>query len=161
MCCVIGFPVFGQNYPEEKIPPPVWNKPMLIRFITSQARKYKVRPAVALAIAEIESSFNVQALRWERHLRTASVGVFQVLHTTAQAEFGFEGSIEDLKDPNVNVPMGLKYISRCEPDLKSISCCYQAGFYADVDFCERHPGVQTYLHRLKQKVAEWDERLAI
>lgn len=139
-----------------------WSQDRIIQTIVATAHKHHVSPALALAVAEIESSFNPQALRWEDHLETASVGLFQVLHSTAKIEFGFKGSIEALKNPSTNISYGVRYLKKCgsEDDLMYVACCYQAGFGADPVFCATHKGVQNYRRKLEKKVASWTEELA-
>ena len=139
-----------------------WTQARIIRTIITTAHKHRVNPAIALAIAEIESSFNPDALRREDHLDTASVGIFQILHTTARGEFGFKGSIKQLKNPAVNIPLGIRYLKKCggEDDLLYLACCYQAGFGADPVFCATHPGVRNYHRKLEEKSADWADRLA-
>lgn len=138
-----------------------WTQRRIIQHIIKTARQNHVNPALALSIAEIESGFNPRAIRQETHLRTASVGIFQVLHTTARLEFGFKGSVEELKNPATNIALGVRYLARCQgdEDFLYIACCYQAGFSADPLFCAQHPGVQSYRRKLEEKFYEWSVKI--
>jgi hypothetical protein len=158
-------PISSSSLAFEPQPQPTkksWSQERIVRYIISIARRHHVNPALALSVAEIESSFNPRAIRREGHLNTASVGVFQVLHTTARNEFGFKGSIEELKNPAINISLGVRYLARCggeEEDFLYLACCYQAGFAADPVFCATHPGVQNYRKKLEEKFAEWSLRI--
>ncbi len=91
----------------------ILSREQIITRIIVAARERQLDPATALAVAEKESSFNPKARRWEKKLKTASLGLFQILLTTARQE--------------------LAYIQRCYAEVGSsladLSCCYQAGFY--------------------------------
>lgn len=165
LMCVMLTPIWGSGQARDfslpALPHVRWTHARVISTIIREARAEGVDPALALAIAEIESSLNPRVhSRWEGHLNTYSVGLFQVLHTTARDEFGFRGSIEQLRNPENNIRLGVRYLSRCESQsLKEFACCYQAGFYADSEFCEQHEGVQNYFHKLERKVAWWSNRI--
>lgn len=165
MLCAILIPILGsgqaEDLPRAVRPPARWTQTHVIRAIIREAEAQGVDPALALSIAEIESTLNPYVhSRFEPHLQTYSVGLFQVLHATARNEFGFRGSVEQLRNPETNIRLGIRYLSRCEGEtLKEIACCYQAGFYADQGFCERHAGVQSYFKKLERKVSEWNERI--
>lgn len=137
------------------------DKNQLIEKIVKTAKTKKVEPALALAIADLESKFNPKAQKYEPKLKTYSVGLFQVLFTTARLEFAFRGSKDQLLDPDTNIGMGIEYLTRCietkGPKLKDIACCYNAGFNAKAAFCDQHKGVQVYLAKLKQRVEYWKQ----
>jgi len=62
--------------------------------------------ADVLAIIEIESSFDPWAYRAEPQLKDASIGLMQILTSTAR-DRGFTGKSEGLFDPVVNVRLGM------------------------------------------------------
>lgn len=136
-----------------------WSRGKIINQIIHIAENKKVDPSLALAIADIESSFNPKAIRLEKHLETASVGLFQILHKTAQIQFSFKGSIEDLKKPIINITMGIKYLAKCQQDFgldfQGLACCYQAGFNADPAWCAKNEKIKLYAQRLEDKYLEW------
>lgn len=130
---------------------------MIIRI----SEEYDVNPALAMAVAEIESNFDQTAYRYEPRLNTASVGIFQVLYTTAQTEFGFKGTVRDLQDPRLNIRLGVRYIKRCAAESAfELACCYQAGFYASERYCAQNQSILDYATKLEEKSTVWDARLA-
>lgn len=161
LLCVILIPRLGSSrdfkpYLKDK----VWSRSAIIEKILDSSERRGLDPSVTVAVAEIESRFNPRAIRWEKHLKTASVGLYQILHTTARKEFGFKGSIQNLMHPAQNIRMGLDYLERCgTTNLTRLACCYQAGFYASEKFCANNKGVQDYTRNLKNTVALWDSRL--
>jgi hypothetical protein len=111
----------------------ILSREQIITRIIVAARERQLDPATALAVAEKESSFNPKARRWEKKLKTASLGLFQILLTTARQELEYVGSAFQMYDPETNIQLGLAYIQRCYAEVGSsladLSCCYQAGFY--------------------------------
>jgi len=158
LCVTITAATVGLALPE---PHRVLNREGIIREIIERAGAEQVNPALALAIVEIESTFNPRAIRHEVRLNTASVGLFQVLHTTARG-FKFKGSIEDLMEPIVNIKLGLRYLKRCGPpdDLAWIACCYQSGFAAKKAWCAGDERVIRYHEKLKTRFHKWVTVLA-
>jgi hypothetical protein len=67
--------------------------------------------AIANALIEHESGWNPDAIRQEPAIGDASRGLTQILFSTARS-LGFLGQPEDLQDPYVNVPLGLKYLAQ-------------------------------------------------
>ena len=134
-----------------------WSRDQIVMEIIQKAKKHKIDPALALAIVEIESGFNPKALRPEKKLKTASVGLFQVLHTTAVG-LGFRGTIEALKHPATNIQYGLRYLAMCQGSLKQVACCYQAGTAAMGKVCELEQ-IKKYHANLIQKHYYWEQML--
>lgn len=62
-----------------------------------------------LAVVSIESSFDPNAYRYEKHLDDASYGLMQVLSTTAR-DMGYTGAPEGLLDPKTNIRVGMIYL---------------------------------------------------
>lgn len=128
-----------------------------VPIIRMAAKQRNIPSALALAIVENESNFYPKAILPEPKIHTASVGLFQILHTTAKS-FGFQGSIQDLMDPQTNIRLGLAYLSRCikERGLSTIqiACCYQAGFKAKDSVCKA-PVIQNYARDLSVKWDKW------
>lgn len=65
--------------------------------IKEYAREMKLSSALALAIAEVESTFNPDAIREERHKNTVSVGLFQMFLPTAK-DMGLQKETDELKE---------------------------------------------------------------
>lgn len=127
--------------------------------IVERAKQEGVDPALALAIAEKESRFKPRARLVEKKLKTASMGVFQILATTARRQFKFKGPLSGLYDVETNIGMGIAYLKQCYVDqgktLDKIACCYQAGFKAKEKFCSRDERVQRYELDLREKFRKW------
>jgi hypothetical protein len=62
-----------------------------------------------LAIIEIESAFDPDAVRYEAHLDDSSIGLMQVLTSTA-ADRGYQGPPSGLFDAEVNVRLGMRHM---------------------------------------------------
>lgn len=75
----------------------------LTRLIVNEAMQWEVEPALALAVAKVESNFDPQALS-----RAGARGVMQIMPSTAMGEFGVHRY--RLYDPNVNVRLGVRYL---------------------------------------------------
>ena len=69
-------------------------------------------PAYALAFVEVESGFNPNAYRFERHLNEASYGLMQVLESTAR-DMGLQGPPEGMYDPATSLRIGIAYSRWC------------------------------------------------
>lgn len=67
------------------------------------------KPAEVLAIIEIESSFRPWAVRQEPQIGDASLGLMQLLSTTA-ADRGFRGNPESLLEPEINIRFGMAHL---------------------------------------------------
>lgn len=66
-------------------------------------------PLDVLAIISIESSFRPGAFRYESHLDDASIGLMQVLSSTAR-DRGYDGPVNGLFDPEVSIVMGMRHL---------------------------------------------------
>jgi len=104
------------------------DKPALIDQVKYQARIYGVDPALACAVVEQESNWNVWAIRYEpafftryvasqvnlsdteRTARATSWGLFQIMGQTAR-ERGFKGQfLSSLCDPMWGIPAGCEFL---------------------------------------------------
>jgi Transglycosylase SLT domain len=137
--------------------------PIMLKIV-EMAKARQIDPVLALAIVDIESKFNPRADRYEPKLKTYSVGLFQVLITTARLEFDFKGTKADLGKVDTNIHYGIEYLTRCISErgqkLPAIACCYNAGFYAKNSVCLKHEKVKQYLVQLKEKFYFWQQRYA-
>ncbi len=73
-------------------------------LITREAERRAVPPALAAAVASIESG-------WDPNARGSSgeVGLMQIMPATAQM-LGFQGTLEQLADPETNIRLGVRYL---------------------------------------------------
>jgi hypothetical protein len=73
--------------------------------VIREAKRQNIDPSLALAIAEVESNFNYQAIS-----HAGAKGVMQIMPETAEQVFGV--SRRRLFDPNVNIELGVKFIKK-------------------------------------------------
>jgi hypothetical protein len=73
--------------------------------VISEAKRQNIAPSLALAIADVESNFNHQALS-----HAGAKGVMQIMPRTAEQVFGVPRS--RLFDPDVNIELGIKFIKK-------------------------------------------------
>ena len=66
-------------------------------------------PLDVLAVAQIESALDPDAWRWESHLGEPSLGLMQLLFSTAR-DRGYAGGPAGLLDPVVNVQVGMRHL---------------------------------------------------
>jgi soluble lytic murein transglycosylase-like protein len=127
-------------------------------LIVAEATHQQIQPKLALAIAYVESKFNAKALKYEPKLKTHSVGVFQILQSTAKG-LGFDSSIQNLIKPNVNIRAGINYLNLCVAhvgqDIKKIACCYNAGWYYATKYSCQTPSLAEYIQDVTDAYEEF------
>lgn len=69
----------------------------------------QLNPMDVLALVQVESSFRPGVMRYEEHLGEASVGLTQVLLSTAR-DRGYAGGPGGLTDPVMNLRMGMRQL---------------------------------------------------
>ena len=74
-------------------------------FIVDEANRQGIEPALALAIAKVESDFDANALS-----HAGAKGVMQIMPATAEKVFGV--SRYKLYDANINIVLGLRFIKQ-------------------------------------------------
>ena len=70
-----------------------------------------------------ESQFNESASRYEKHLDTYSLGLMQILVTTAEG-LGYNVKTENLADPDTNIKYGMKYFYQKFKQYRTYSSAY-------------------------------------
>ena len=75
------------------------------RMVIEEARNSIVPPALALAVAKVESDFQ-DRVRSHKGAR----GVMQIMPATARGEFGVDA--DALWDPRLNVQLGIDFLER-------------------------------------------------
>lgn len=108
----------------------------IIELIVKLARETKEEPDAVLAFADIESSFNPDAIRDEPKIKDASYGLFQILFRTAQ-DRGFAQNPVMLFDPETNTRLAIETIQWIRnyllthlghtPVWEEIAAAYNAG----------------------------------
>jgi hypothetical protein len=78
-------------------------------FVIKQvAGKYSLDPNLIFATIMLESGGNTYAIRYEPQINDTSYGLGQILYGTARS-MGFEGTPEQLYDPEINIDLIGKY----------------------------------------------------
>ena len=75
------------------------------RMLIEEARNSLVPPALALAVAKVESDFQDRV-----GSHKGARGVMQIMPATARGEFGVDA--DELWDPRLNVQLGIDYLER-------------------------------------------------
>jgi hypothetical protein len=75
------------------------------KFLVDEANRQSIDPALALAIAKVESNFNPSALS-----HAGAKGVMQIMPATAEGVFGI--SADRLFDAKTNIELGISFIKK-------------------------------------------------
>jgi hypothetical protein len=75
------------------------------KFLVDEANRQNIDPALALAIAKVESDFNPSALS-----HAGAKGVMQIMPATAEGVFGI--SPDRLFDAKTNIELGIRFIKK-------------------------------------------------
>ena len=75
------------------------------QIVIEEAQRSTVPPALALAVAKVESDFQ-ERVRSHKGAR----GVMQIMPATAQGEFGVDA--DELWDPRLNIQLGIDFLER-------------------------------------------------
>ncbi|WP_057831414.1 lytic transglycosylase domain-containing protein [Colwellia sp. TT2012] len=81
------------------------NNMAIQQLLVDEANRQGIDPALALAMAEVESNFNPKALS-----KAGAKGVMQIMPATAQKVFGI--SSEQLYDEKINIHLGIRFIKQ-------------------------------------------------
>jgi hypothetical protein len=114
---------------------------LYVQKVMEEARRQGVPPALADAVAVVESGYNVMARG-----TSGEVGLMQIMPATA-VQLGFTGTIESLFVPWTNIHYGVAYLARAW-SLSGGSVCralmkYRAGWGEEsfsplsIDYCAR------------------------
>lgn len=100
--------------------------------IDDSAMRNGVEPALIKAFIQVESNWDVNASRYEPHLKDSSWGLMQVLLKTAKWMLGDDTlTISKLVTPKVNIEAGTKYIkyqlNKYGGNVKDAIAAYNAG----------------------------------
>jgi hypothetical protein len=123
--------------------------------IASEAAKQNIPPALADAVATVESAYDPSAIGG-----SGEVGLMQVLPSTAEM-LGFRGTLAQLAEPETNIRFGVRYLAGawaatggrlCEALMK-----YRAGYgettmsLRSITYCRR---ARDYLASIGSPLAE-------
>lgn len=81
------------------------NHTVIQNLLINEANRQGVDPALALAMAEVESNFNAKALS-----KAGAKGVMQIMPETAKTVFGVSSS--QLYDAKINISLGISFIKQ-------------------------------------------------
>jgi len=108
-----------------------------------EAVNARVRPELVYAIIAVESGFDPRVVRGEPQIDSASVGLMQVLGTTAR-RLGYGGPIGNpmelsgLFDPATNVTVGVRYLDwvlgQVGGDEDAAASAYNGGYRPQLGF---------------------------
>jgi len=79
-------------------------------IIEGEAKRFGVDPLLIVAVICTESEGVATAKAWEKKVGEHSMGLMQVLPSTARA-MGYEGPDDGLLDPKTNIFYGTKYLA--------------------------------------------------
>jgi soluble lytic murein transglycosylase-like protein len=101
-------------------------------IIAAKSAAYGVDQNVIRAIIQQESDWDINARLWEPTLNVASIGLMQVLTTTASSVAGHVVTEADLFDPNINIDIGTHYLQTLQNQygsqgLQAVFAAYNAG----------------------------------
>ena len=104
----------------------------LTPLVESIAIRYGVDPNLVKGLIKQESNWDVNASRYEAHLKDSSWGLMQVLLQTAKETLGNTGlTISQLISPETNIAAGTAYIakqlSRYGGNVRDAIAAYNAG----------------------------------
>jgi len=102
------------------------------QIIASKSTQYNVDESLIRAVIQQESNWDINARLWEPKLNTPSIGLMQVLVTTASSVAGTLIAEDQLYDPNINIDIGVKYLGMLQNQfgsqgLQAVIASYNAG----------------------------------
>ena len=94
---------------------PRWNaeQQRIQKLVISEARRYGLDPALALAVAHTESHFQADALS-----HSGARGVMQIMPDTAMGEYGIHPDL--LWQPEINIRLGVHFLNRLLQQYKGV-----------------------------------------
>lgn len=102
------------------------------QIIASNSSQYGVDQNLIRAFIQQESNWDINARLWEPTLNEASIGLMQVLVTTAASILGRAVTEQELYDPNLNIAVGTHYINTLQTQygsqgINAVISAYNAG----------------------------------
>jgi hypothetical protein len=122
-------------------PPQNAGRATYLPLVTREAEKAGLPPAIADAVAQVESGYQSEA-----YGRVGEIGLMQIRPETA-ALLGYRGSLSGLFEPETNIRFGVKYLSQAwrlaDGDLCRTLMKYRAGHGEErmsplsIEYCRR------------------------
>ena len=125
----------------------VTNDNVIQKLLVDEANRQGIKPELVLAIAEVESNFNPNALS-----QAGARGVMQIMPRTAEKVFGISAS--QLYEAKVNINLGVSFIkkllSRYDQRLDIALSHYNGGSAVQDNFGRLSviPATQTYVNKV-------------
>lgn len=116
-------------------------KVMIVKMITMYSLAYNIDPKISLSVVAVESGFNSNVIGI-----TGDVGLFQ-LNPKSFPNY----TINQLKDPSLNIELGIKYLAKVKKECKykddiNWLICYNMGPKAAQKV--KHPGLFPYVKKI-------------
>jgi hypothetical protein len=84
--------------------------------VTAEAAASGIPPEIADAVAMVETGYQPGAVG-----SSGEIGIMQILPSTA-AQLGFHGSLDELREPSVNIHLAVQYLARAWADSAGDIC---------------------------------------
>lgn len=125
----------AETSPKGTAPPDLERR--LTKVIAEELNRSKVDPALALAVMQVESGFDPNAVSPK-----GAMGLMQIMPSTG-AELGVSNP-QDLLDPQINARAGLKYLSQMLEKFGGDERLALAAYNAGPGAVQRYRGVPPY-----------------
>lgn len=134
----------------------------LQRRIVDAARLKGISPALALAVAQVESTFK-PGTRCTTERKSQSCGLFQVWVPTARY-LKYTGTVADMVKPDVSIELGTLHLQKCQAryghNVAKVACCHNAGLQRPATRCTVDTGVAEYVAKVSAAYSTWNARFS-
>ena len=131
------------------------------RIITA-ARLKGLSPALALAVAQVESTFK-PGTHCTAERKSQSCGLFQVWVPTARY-LKYTGPVADLVKPDISIELGTLHLQKCQAryghNVAKVACCHNAGLQRPATRCTVDPGVAEYVSKVSTAYTAWNAKIS-
>jgi hypothetical protein len=121
---LLGLPAFGRAQAL------VGDRDVFLPQVTAEAAANGIPPEIADAVAIVESGYQPGAVG-----SSGEIGIMQILPSTA-AQLGFQGTLDELREPSINIHLAVQYLARAWSDSDGDICKaltkYRAGLGENV-----------------------------
>jgi soluble lytic murein transglycosylase-like protein len=116
-------------------------------LVAEHAEANDVPPALALALVQVESSYNPKATG-----ANGEIGLLQISPKTARA-IGYKGSPKALYDPETNLSWGMKYLGKAHKLADGDTCGTLARYNAGLDARPKKGATSKFCAKVKSVIA--------
>ena len=133
------------------------NRQKIIDLVVREAYNIGVEPALALAVARVESNFSIYA---KSH--AGARGIMQIMPATARGEYGIAPEL--LWNPRINVRLGLHFLARLLKRYQGradLALSYYNGGSAvgDLPYAKVIPATRKYVRKVQRLRREYKKKL--